>query len=157
MFCKLSSCGLVVKAENSWSRGPGFKPPEWRPFFRHHLIGLKLGTKFVETLTWHCCMCCNPANGRVDFEEWSAYKTQLHGKEWIVSLSTDWDQSPKSKKKSFMFWPKEFTLSTFDKITWKMKGNHWKVFLLDNLKRNQGCKNNLKTEVQKQWITFIIK
>jgi hypothetical protein len=18
--------------------------------------------------TWHCCMCCNPANGRVDFE-----------------------------------------------------------------------------------------
>jgi len=24
-------------------------------------------------------MCCNPANGRVDFEEWSAYKIQLHG------------------------------------------------------------------------------
>ena len=19
--------------------------------------------------TWHCCMCCNPANGRVDFED----------------------------------------------------------------------------------------
>ncbi len=29
--------------------------------------------------SWHCCMCCNPANGRVDFEEWSAYKIQLHG------------------------------------------------------------------------------
>ena len=38
---------------------------------------------------------CNPANGRVDFEEWSAYKIQLHGIEWIVSLSADWDQSPK--------------------------------------------------------------
>jgi hypothetical protein len=31
----------------------------------------------------------------VDFEEWSAYKIQLHGIEWIVSLSADWDQSPK--------------------------------------------------------------
>ncbi len=48
-------------------------------------------------------MCCNPANGRVDFEEWLAYKIQLHGNEWIVSLSADWDQSPtktKTKKKS---------------------------------------------------------
>ncbi len=25
-------------------------------------------------LTWHCFMCCNLANGRVDFEEWLAYK-----------------------------------------------------------------------------------
>jgi hypothetical protein len=44
-------------------------------------------------------MCCNPANGRVDFEEWLAYKIQLHGIEWIVSLSADWDQSPTKKKK----------------------------------------------------------
>ena len=33
----------------------------------------------LETLTWHCCMCCNPANGRVDIEELLAYKIQLHG------------------------------------------------------------------------------
>jgi hypothetical protein len=32
-----------------------------------------------QIITWHCCMCCNPANGRVDFEEWLAYKIQLHG------------------------------------------------------------------------------
>jgi hypothetical protein len=44
-------------------------------------------------------MCCDPANGRVDFEEWSAYKIQLNGIEWIVSLSADWDQSPKKTKK----------------------------------------------------------
>jgi hypothetical protein len=37
----------------------------------------------------------------VDFEEWSAYKIQLHGTEWIVSLSADWDQSPRTKKESF--------------------------------------------------------
>ena len=48
-------------------------------------------------------MCCNPANGRGDFEEWSAYKIQLHGIEWIVSLSADWDQSPKKTKKKYSF------------------------------------------------------
>jgi len=30
-----------------------------------------------KTLTWHW----NPTNGRGDFEEWSAYKIQLHGTE----------------------------------------------------------------------------
>jgi hypothetical protein len=53
--------------------------------------------KLWKTLTRHCCMCCNPANGRVDFEDWSAYKIQLHGSEWIVSLSADWDQKVKKK------------------------------------------------------------
>jgi hypothetical protein len=38
-----------------------------------------LGTKIAET--WHCCKCCNPANGRVDFEEFSDYKIQLISKE----------------------------------------------------------------------------
>jgi hypothetical protein len=57
-----------------------------------------------KTLTWHCCMCCNPANGRVDFEEWSAYKIHLHGIEWIVSLSADWDQSPTKKKIIICVW-----------------------------------------------------
>ncbi len=27
-----SSRGLVVKAEDSWPKGPEFKPPLWRPF-----------------------------------------------------------------------------------------------------------------------------
>ncbi len=31
--------------------------------------------------------------------KWSTYKIQLHGIEWIVSLSADWDQSPTKKKK----------------------------------------------------------
>ncbi len=91
-----SSHGLVVKAEDLWPRGTGLKSPLWRPFFRHHSFGSKLGTKNSNP---HCCMCCNPANGRVDFEEWLAYKFQLHGIEWIVSLSADWDQSPTKKKK----------------------------------------------------------
>jgi hypothetical protein len=31
-----------------------------------------LELKLWKTLTWHCYMCCNPVNWRVDFEEWSA-------------------------------------------------------------------------------------
>ncbi len=88
----MSSRGLVVKTEDSWPRGPGFKPPLWRPFSGTIHLDQSL------TLTWHCCICCNPANGRVDFEEWSAYKIQLHGIEWIVSLSADWDKQTTNKK-----------------------------------------------------------
>ncbi len=96
-----SSHGLVVKAEDLWPRSPGFKPPLWRPFFRHHSFGdQSLEQKLWKSLTRHCSMCCNPANGRVDFEEWLAYKFQLHGIEWIVSLLADWDQSPTTTKKS---------------------------------------------------------
>ena len=42
----------------------------------------------------HCCMCCNPANGRVDIEELFAYKIHFHGLEWNENLSADWDQWP---------------------------------------------------------------
>ncbi len=39
----------------------------------------------------------------VDFKEWLAYKIQLHGIEWIVSLSANWDQSPTKQKKSSVY------------------------------------------------------
>ncbi len=113
---QVSSRGLVVKAEESWPRGPGFKPPLWRPFSSTiHLEDQSLEQKLWITLTWHCCMCCNPANGRVDFEEWSAHKIQLHGIEWIVSLSADWDQSPTTTTKqkmlkSHLIWNKQSIL-----------------------------------------------
>ena len=45
-------------------------------------------------------MCCNPANGRVDIVELSAYKIQLHGLKWNKSLSADWGLCP-TKKNSF--------------------------------------------------------
>jgi hypothetical protein len=38
-----------------------------------------LEQKLWKTLTWHCCMCCNPENGGLDFKEWLAYEIQLHG------------------------------------------------------------------------------
>jgi hypothetical protein len=59
----------VVKAEDSWLRGHGLKPPLRRPFFRHHSFGSKPGAKIKWKLTWHCCICCNPVKGRVEFED----------------------------------------------------------------------------------------
>jgi hypothetical protein len=50
IVAEASSRGLVVKAEDSRPRGPGFIPPLRRPFFRHHSFGSKLGTKIVEKL-----------------------------------------------------------------------------------------------------------
>ena len=74
-----------------------------KTIFQAPFIWIKAWNKNCgKTLTWHCCMCCNPANGRVDFEEWSAYKIQLLGIEWIVSLSADWDQNPITKKSLLM-------------------------------------------------------
>ncbi len=87
------------------------------PHHGDHLSGTihldqSLEQKLWKTLTWHCCMCCNPANGRVDFEQWSAYQIQLNSTEWIVSLSDgDWDQSPKIEFRKLMtrIWNKKET------------------------------------------------
>ena len=62
--------------------------------FLHHSFGSKQEYKLLETLTWHCCMCCNPATGRVDIEQLLAYKIQLRGLERNESLSANWDQCP---------------------------------------------------------------
>ena len=41
-----------------------------RPFFMHHSFWSKHGNlKLERKLTWHSCMCCIPAKGRVDIEE----------------------------------------------------------------------------------------
>jgi hypothetical protein len=95
VLCQSSSRGLVVMVKDSWPREPGFKP-----YYGDHFSGTihldqSLEQKLWKTLTWHCCMCCNPENGGFDFKKWLAYKIQLHGTKWTVSLSADCDQSPK--------------------------------------------------------------
>ena len=92
---KVISLGLEVMAEDSNWEVLGSNPHYADHFSGTVHLDQSLEQKLWKTLTWHCYKCCNPANGRVDFEEWSAYKIQLHGIEWIVSLSADWDQSPK--------------------------------------------------------------
>jgi hypothetical protein len=61
-----SGKGRRLMTERSWAHGDDFSGTI-------HL-DQSLEQKWWKTLTWHCCMCFNPANGRVDFEEWSAYK-----------------------------------------------------------------------------------
>jgi len=47
--------------------------------------------------TWHCCMCCYPANGRVDFEDgWLAYKNHNFIVKKNIKLGLDLE--PKSNK-----------------------------------------------------------
>ncbi len=61
--------------ETSW-----FQTPHYGDNFSGTIhLDQGLEQKLWKTLTWHCCMCCNPANGRVNFEEQSAYKIQPHG------------------------------------------------------------------------------
>ena len=38
-----------------------------------------MDNNLLKALNWHCSVCCNLANGRVDIEERLAYKTKLHG------------------------------------------------------------------------------
>ncbi len=65
--------------KRSWVQAPTMETIFQAPF-----IWIKAWNKNCgKTLTWHCCICCNPANGRVDFEEWSTYEIQLHGTQWI--------------------------------------------------------------------------
>jgi hypothetical protein len=61
---------------------PGFKPPLWRPFFRYHSYGSKLGTKCVENSNLallHMLESCKWEEGT--FEERMAYKIKLDGTE----------------------------------------------------------------------------
>jgi len=35
----------------------------------------------VEKITWHCCMCCNSAKGRVEFEDGWLIKSRFINKD----------------------------------------------------------------------------
>ena len=129
--------------ERSWVQTPTMETIFQAPF-----IWIKAWNKNCgKTLTWHCCMCCNPANGRVDFEEWSAYKIQLHGIEWIVSLSVDKDQTPKKKKKKIWIWMK---INKFNEIYLYRCFLHWILVLCLELLRND-CQRRFECRRYNLW------
>ena len=92
---KASSYGLVVKAKYSWLRGPGFKPPHYGDHFSGTIhLDQSMEQKICgkrKTLTWQCCICCKPANGWTLRHGWLIKSST----EWTVSLSANWDRSPK--------------------------------------------------------------
>ncbi len=55
----------------------------------------KHGSKNCGKLTWHFCMCCNPAKWEGGIWGRLAYKTQRHNYGWNESLSADQDQTKK--------------------------------------------------------------
>ena len=83
----------MVKAKYSWLRGPGFKPPHYGDHFSGTIhLDQSMEQKICgKTLTWQCCICCKPANGWTLRHGWLIKSST----EWTVSLSANWDRSPK--------------------------------------------------------------
>jgi hypothetical protein len=63
--------GLVVRAKIHVQEVMSSNPSSAVETIYHApLIWIKsMKAKIVEKVTWHCCMCCNPAKGRVEFED----------------------------------------------------------------------------------------
>ncbi len=77
----------VVKREGSWLRDPGFNTQ-----YGEHLSGTihldqKPGAKIKWKLTWHCCICCNPAKRKGGLWRWLTCKnpTSYLRKKWSLS------------------------------------------------------------------------
>jgi hypothetical protein len=50
-------------------------------------------------LTWHCCICCNPANRRVDFEDSWLIKSSFITKDEMKACQLTRTKHPQKKKK----------------------------------------------------------
>ncbi len=59
----------------------------------------KPGAKIEWKLTWHCCICGNPAKGRVDFEDGWLIKSSFITKDEMKLVSYPGPNSHKKKKK----------------------------------------------------------
>jgi hypothetical protein len=50
-------------------------------------------------LTWQCCICCNPAKGRVDFEDGWLIKSSFITKDEMKACQLTKTKLPKKKEK----------------------------------------------------------
>ena len=58
--------------------------PTEETIFQAQFIWIKKPGAIIEwKLTWHCCICCNPAKGRVDFEDGWLIKSSFITKDEI--------------------------------------------------------------------------
>ena len=48
-------------------------------------------------LTWHCCICCNPAKGRVDFEDGWLIKSSFITKDEMKACQLTRNKLPQKK------------------------------------------------------------
>jgi hypothetical protein len=103
---KGSSCGLVVKAEDSQLRGRGFKPPCEDHFSCTIHLDQSMEVKIEWKLTWHCCICCNPAKGRVDFEDGWLIKSSFKTKDEMKACQLTRTKLSQKKKIESIIWSK---------------------------------------------------
>jgi hypothetical protein len=68
----------------------GSNPPLRRPFSGTINLDQKPGAKIEWKLTWHCCICCKPEKGRVDFEDGWLIESSFITKD-EMKLSADQD------------------------------------------------------------------
>ena len=63
----------------------GSSPLLRRLVFHASFIWIKsMEAKFEWKLTWHCCICCNPAKGRVEFEDGWLIKSSFLTKDEMI-------------------------------------------------------------------------
>ena len=55
-------------------------------------------------LTWHCCICCNPAKGRVDFEDGRLIKSSFIRMKWKLVSWPGPNSHTKKIKNGFVFY-----------------------------------------------------
>jgi hypothetical protein len=79
--------GVKINVQEVVGSNPG---PAVETIYHPPLIWIKsMKAKNVEKVTWHCCMCCNPAKGRVEFEDGWLIKSRFITKDEMKSLSAN--------------------------------------------------------------------
>jgi hypothetical protein len=63
-------------------------------------------TKIEWKLTWHCCICCNPAKGRVDFEDGWLIKSSFKTKDEMKACQLTRTKLSQKKKIESIIWSK---------------------------------------------------
>jgi hypothetical protein len=91
---------VKIHVQEVVSLNPG---PAIETIYHAPLIWIKsMKAKIVEKVTWHCCVCCNPAKGRVEFEDGWLIKSSFITKDEMKSLSANQDQKKNKKKKLYL-------------------------------------------------------
>jgi hypothetical protein len=69
--------------ERSW-----VQTPTEETIFQAPFIWIKKPGTYIEwKLTWHCCICCNPAKGRVGFKDGWLVKSSFITKDEMKLVS----------------------------------------------------------------------
>jgi hypothetical protein len=83
-----SSRGLVVKARRLMTERAWVQTPQRGDHFSGTIyMDQKPGAKIEWKITWHCCICCNPAKRRVDFEDGWLIKSSFITKDKMKLVS----------------------------------------------------------------------